>query len=66
MRYQKCGHLRLIHPDADFVTGNPGLCNLKNGTTDAKPVADTDFVVCQTVDGEILSELAEHEIAPSK
>jgi hypothetical protein len=67
MCYQKRRHTRFIHPDADAVARHPWLRYFKFSTTDAVSIANTDFVIGKSIDGEVFSELAEHKIvAPQK
>ncbi len=38
-------HTWLIHPDADAVASNTGLCHLKERAPDAILIADTNLIV---------------------
>src|SRR5262245_50415127 len=55
---------RIVHADADAVAGDPRLCDLEERGADSVAVADTDLVVAQPVDREVLAELAVHEVVP--
>ena len=60
------GHPGLVHPDADPITGHPGLGDLEHRAADPVAVADAHGVVGQAFDGEVLAELSGHEAGPPK
>lgn len=64
--HQQCRHPRLAHPQADSVAGHPRLGDLEERVADAVAVTDTDLVVRQAVDGEILPELTWLEIVAAE
>ena len=64
MRHQPRGHPRFPEPDPDAIAGDSRLGHLERGFADAIAIADTYPVVCQTVDGEVLPEVAGLQIVP--
>jgi hypothetical protein len=66
MGHQQRRHRRLVHADANAVTGDARLRDFERRSADAVAVADADLVVGETLDGEVLAELAVAEIAPSE
>jgi len=58
--------LRVVHPDAYPVAGDPRLGHLKQRLSDPVPVADAHLVVGQAVDGEVLPELPVGEVAAAQ
>jgi hypothetical protein len=54
---------RVVHSDPDPVTGHAGLGDLEDGGPDRIAVADADLVVAQPLDGEVLAELPEDQVA---
>src|SRR4051812_25452508 len=66
MCYEKSRHPRFIHPDADAVARHPRLAYFKLRITNAVSIADADFVVRKSFDGEVLSELAVDEVVTSE
>src|SRR6185369_14196621 len=60
--HEQCRHAWLVHAYADPVTGHPWLRHLEQRRADLVPVADTHLVVVEPVDGEVLTELPEHEV----
>ena len=54
----------VVHPDAHPVTGDPRLTHLEQRLADPEPVPDAHLVVRQSVDGEVLPELAVAEVVP--
>jgi hypothetical protein len=63
VRDEQCGHLRLVHADADLVTCDARLRHFKHGAPDPIAIADAHLVVGQPFDGEILPELPIAEVA---
>ena len=61
---QQCRHARLAHPNADAIAGNARLGYLEQRTADLITVADTDGVIRQSFDREILAELSMDEVVP--
>src|SRR5271165_2644491 len=55
---QQCGHLRFPQPQADPVTGHPRLADFEDGLADPVSIADANLIVRQTLDREILAEMA--------
>jgi hypothetical protein len=64
--YEKRGHPRFIHADADAVASHAGLRYLKFSTTDAVAIADADLVIKKSLNGEVFSELAVSEIVAAQ
>src|SRR5262249_4333428 len=56
----------LAQPQAHPVAGHPRLGDLELGLADAVPVADAHLVVRETVNGEVLPELAVAEVIPAE
>src|SRR6266536_5599047 len=52
----------IVHADADPVTRDAGLSDLEIRVADPVAVSDADLVVAETLDGEVLTELAVHEV----
>src|SRR5262249_27651982 len=57
---------RIVHADSDAVARDARLRDFEDGGPDLVAVADADLVVAQSVDGEVLAELAVDEVAPSE
>src|SRR5262249_42664723 len=57
-------HARLVHPDADAVTGDPRLRDLEQRAADLIAVADAHLIVGEALDREVLAELSIDEIGP--
>ena len=55
-------HARLVHADTDAVAGNARLGHFEYRITNAVPITDADLVIGKSLDGEVLSELAETKI----
>src|SRR5712671_1991142 len=66
VRDEQCGHLRLVHADADPVTCDARLRHFKQGAPDPIAIADAHLLVGQPFDGEILPELPIAEAASAK
>ena len=66
MCYQKRRHARFIHADAHAVARHAWLRYLKLSTTDAVSIADAHLGIKKSLDGEVLSELAESKIAAAQ
>jgi hypothetical protein len=64
MRDEQRRHLRVIHSNPEPITGNAGLRYLKYRATDSVPVSNADFIVRQTIDSKILSELPVLKVIP--
>ena len=62
VRDQQRRHLRLVHPEAEPVAGDPRLADLEQRRADAVAVPDADLVVGQAFDREVLAELAVREV----
>ena len=60
--HKERSHARLVHPDPDPVARDPWLGDLEERRSDAISVADADFVVAESLDREVLAELAEGEV----
>ena len=60
------GHFRLVHADAEPVTGDARLRHLEQGAADPVAVSDTHLCIRQAIDGEILSELSIGEVVSSQ
>src|ERR1700747_3130119 len=50
-------HLRVVHPHAHAVAGNPRLRDFEHCAANAKAVTDANFTVCDAVHGQILPKL---------
>src|SRR5882672_7833328 len=61
---QQSRHPRLVHPNADAITGNARLADLEQGAADLVAVADAHCVVGQSFDREVLAELSMDEVGP--
>ena len=59
---QQRGQVGLAEAQPDPVAGDPGLGDLELRLADPVPVPDAHLVVGQAVDGEVLPELAVHEV----
>jgi len=66
MRYEQGWHTRLVHADADAVARHAWLRHFKFSATDTVSIADAHLVVRKSLDGEVLSELPESEIAAAQ
>ena len=53
---------RVVHADADAVAGDARLRDLEDGGADLVAVADAHLVVAQSLDREVLAELAVDEV----
>ena len=60
------GHFRLVHADAQPVTGDTRLRHLEQGAADPVTVSDAHLCIWQAIDGEILSELPIDEVVSSQ
>jgi hypothetical protein len=65
-RDHQCGHLRLIHADANPVTSDARLRHFKQGAADPITIADAHLPVRQAVDREVLPELSIGEVVPGE
>jgi len=54
--------LRLVHPDAQAVTGNTRLCNFEESASNPVAISNADFVVGQALHREVFAELPIGEI----
>jgi hypothetical protein len=66
MCYEQGRHTRLVHSNAHSVASYTRLRHFKYRATNATSITNTDFLVEKSVNGEILSELSEGEIATAK
>ena len=66
MRHDERRHLRFIHPNAEPVAGDARLRHFEQRAPDPVPVANANLSVGQTVDCEILAELAVNEVIAAK
>jgi hypothetical protein len=66
MSYQQRWHSRFIHANADAIARHPWLRYFKYGATDAVSITDAHLAIRKSVDGEILSELAESKIVAAQ
>jgi hypothetical protein len=66
MRDQQCRHPRVIHPDANAVTGHSWLRHFEERPANSIAISDADLVIRQALDGEILSKLPVLEVMPLK
>ena len=60
------GHFRLVHTDAQPVTGDARLRHLEQGAADPVAVSNAHLRVRQAIDGKILSELPIDEVVSSQ
>ena len=63
---QQRRHPRLIHADANSVTGHAGLCDFEDCPADPITIADTHLLVGQAVDREVLAELSIDEVVATQ
>src|SRR3954466_15199536 len=54
---QQCRHPGLVHPDTHAIACDARLSDLEHGAADLITVADTDCIVGQSFNREVLSEL---------
>jgi len=66
MRDEQGGHARLIHAYADAVAGDARLRHFEDCVADAISIADADFVIHESFDCEVFSELAEIKISATE
>jgi len=66
MRDQQRRHLGVIKSQPDFVAGNARLADFEDRTANPEPVADTDFIIREAFDREILAEITVNEIRSAK
>jgi hypothetical protein len=66
VRDEQGGQLGFAESHADAKTRDARLCDLELGLTDAIPVADVDVVVAESVDREVLPELADLEVVAAE
>jgi hypothetical protein len=59
-------HAGLVHPNAQSIARYAWLRNLEYAVADAVLIANADLVVGKSLNREIFSELAEHEITALK
>ena len=62
MAHQQRGHFRLAESHSDPVAGHARLGHLKLRLADAVAVTDADLVVRQSIDGQVLTELAVSQV----
>jgi len=60
------GHLRVAHPNADAITGDPRLADLEQSISDSVTIADADLIVGKAIDCEVFAELAILEVMSAK
>jgi hypothetical protein len=51
-----------VHPNPDAITGHPRLRDFEHCAPDLKTIADTNDIVGQSLDREVLAELSVGEI----
>ncbi|SRR5581483_363774 len=61
---QQCGHPRVVHPNADPITGNTRLSDLEQRAADLIAVADAYAIIGQSFDREVLAELSVDKVGP--
>ena len=66
MRHQQCRQLRAFQTYADPIAGDTRLADLEGCAADPEPVADTNLVVREPVDREILAEIAVGKVRPTQ
>jgi hypothetical protein len=63
---QQRGNLRVVHPDADPVAGDPRLGHLEQRFADLVAVTDAHLVIAQAGHREVLPELPVLEVVPAQ
>jgi hypothetical protein len=63
VRHEQRRDPRVVHPQPDAVAGDARLGDLEQRPADPEAVADADVLVREALDGEVLAELPEHEVA---
>jgi hypothetical protein len=66
MCYEQRCHPRFIHADADAVARHSWLRYFKYRAANAVSIANADFAIKKSLDGEVFSELAESKIAAAQ
>ena len=66
VRDEHRGDARVVHADPDAVAGDPGLRDLEDGIADLVAIADAHLVIGESFHGEVLAELAVHEVVSSE
>src|SRR5215472_11378265 len=61
---QQCRHPGLVHPNADAIARHAWCSDLEQCTADSITVADTNGIVRQSLDREVLTELSVDEVGP--
>src|SRR5262249_12804831 len=61
---QQCRHPGLVHPNANAIARYARCSDLEQCTADSITVADTDSIVRQSLDREVLTELSAHKSGP--
>jgi hypothetical protein len=61
---EQSGHLRVVHPYADPIAGNPRLSHLEQRATDPVAIPDADLGIWQTIDCQVLPELTVLQVVP--
>src|SRR5262245_29671860 len=61
---QQCRHPGLVHPNADAIARHAWCSDLEQCTADSITVADTNGIVRQSLDREVLAELSVDEVGP--
>src|SRR6516164_1784423 len=61
---QQCRHPGLVHPNADAIARHAWCSDLEQCTADSITVADTNGIVRQSLDCEVLAELSVDEVGP--
>ena len=59
---QQRRHMRFVHPNADAIAGHPRLRDFEYCAADLKTIANTNNIVGQSLDCEVLAELSVDEI----
>src|SRR5262245_31839183 len=57
-------HARLVHSNADAIAGHARLRHLEQGGADPISIADAHFIVRQSSNSEVLTELPVDEVGP--
>src|SRR5262249_60751098 len=61
---QQGRHPRLVHPNADAITGDARLSDFKQRNANPITIADANGIVEQSFDREVFAELSVDEVAP--
>ena len=66
MCYEKGGHARFIHANADAVACHARLRYFELSAADAESIADADLAIRKSINGEVFLRMAEDKAATSE